>query len=186
MNQPYDMSNLITSLEDVISTGQYEGYSLGEVLMYCNCFDFLKTIKSPLLLANEAVEEMRRMFPEQFPEEPDDYDSPEYANYINFESLLGSIQHTVESVIYHRWFSYKDDDEAMNDPLVSYGIYNGYIDLDDDEEYEILMNNQYEEDYWCRRYGNYRGSYAQDEMGYSDDDIDTIFDGDPSAYWNID
>ena len=29
-------------------------------------------------------------------------------------------------------------------------------------------------------------TYAQDEMGYSDDDIDTIFDGDPSAYWNID
>lgn len=28
--------------------------------------------------------------------------------------------------------------------------------------------------------------YAQDEMGYSDDDIDTIFDGDPEAYWNID
>ncbi len=35
-------------------------------------------------------------------------------------------------------------------------------------------------------YGRYAGSYAQDEMGYSDDDIDTIFDGDPSAYWNID
>ena len=35
-------------------------------------------------------------------------------------------------------------------------------------------------------YGKYRGSYAQDEMGYSDDDIDTIFDGDPLAYWNID
>ena len=33
---------------------------------------------------------------------------------------------------------------------------------------------------------NYHGSYAQDEMGHSDDDIDTIFDGDPSAYWNID
>ena len=29
-------------------------------------------------------------------------------------------------------------------------------------------------------------SYAQDEMGYSDEDIDTIFDRDPSAYWNID
>ena len=107
-------------------------------------------------------------------------------SYLNFESQLGSIQQTVESVIYHRWSSYKDDNEAMNDPLVSYGIYNGYIDLDDDEEYEILMNNQYEEDYWCRRYGNYRGSYAQDEMEYRDDDIDTIFDGDPSAYWNID
>jgi hypothetical protein len=35
-------------------------------------------------------------------------------------------------------------------------------------------------------YERYNGSYAQDEMGYSDDDIDTIFDGDPSAYWNID
>lgn len=35
-------------------------------------------------------------------------------------------------------------------------------------------------------YNRYSGSYAQDVMGYSDDDIDTIFDGDPLAYWNID
>lgn len=35
-------------------------------------------------------------------------------------------------------------------------------------------------------YSRYNGSYAQDEMGYSDDEIDTIFDGDPDAYWNID
>lgn len=35
-------------------------------------------------------------------------------------------------------------------------------------------------------YNGYSGSYAQGEMGYSDDDIDTIFDGDPDAYWNID
>lgn len=35
-------------------------------------------------------------------------------------------------------------------------------------------------------YERYGGSYAQDEMGYSDDDIDTIFDGEPDAYWNID
>ena len=35
-------------------------------------------------------------------------------------------------------------------------------------------------------YGRYAGSYAQDEMGYSDDDIDTIFEGDSDAYWNID
>ena len=41
---------------------------------------------------------------------------------------------------------------------------------------------------WHERqtYGKYSGSYAQDEMGYSDNDIDTIFDGAPSAYWNID
>ena len=45
-------------------------------------------------------------------------------------------------------------------------------------------NNKYEEEE--PTYEKYTGSYAQDEMGYSDDDIDTIFDGDPDAYWNID
>lgn len=35
-------------------------------------------------------------------------------------------------------------------------------------------------------YGRYAGSYAQSEMGWSDEDIDTVLDGDPSAYWNID
>lgn len=45
-------------------------------------------------------------------------------------------------------------------------------------------NSQYNEEY--NGYGRYAGTYAQDEMGYSDDDIDTIFDGNPDAYWNID
>lgn len=34
--------------------------------------------------------------------------------------------------------------------------------------------------------GDYSGTYAHDVMGYSNDEIDTIFDGDPNAYWNID
>lgn len=61
------------------------------------------------------------------------------------------------------------------------------------EEYEFqdisnwVEDSNRPEDYAeLRTYERYRGSYAQDEMGYSDDDIDTIFDGDPSAYWNID
>ena len=29
-------------------------------------------------------------------------------------------------------------------------------------------------------------SIQESEMGWSDDDIDTVLDGDPSAYWNID
>lgn len=49
-----------------------------------------------------------------------------------------------------------------------------YIEDNDDCEYERPT------------YGRYAGSYAQDEAGYSDDDIDTIFESDPSAYWNID
>lgn len=35
-------------------------------------------------------------------------------------------------------------------------------------------------------YNEYRGSYAQDVMGYSDQEIDDAFEGDPDAYWNID
>lgn len=35
-------------------------------------------------------------------------------------------------------------------------------------------------------YENYNGSYAQDEMGWSDQMIDDALDGDPEAYWNID
>lgn len=46
-------------------------------------------------------------------------------------------------------------------------------DFSDDNDYEI-------------HYGEYAGSYAQDEMGYSDEDINDVFDGDSDAYWNID
>lgn len=48
---------------------------------------------------------------------------------------------------------------------------------EDDDWYEYDEEPTYE---------RYAGSYAQDEMGWSDDDIDTVLDGDPSAYWNID
>ena len=46
------------------------------------------------------------------------------------------------------------------------------------------FNREYNDEY--NGYGRYAGTYAQDEAGYSDDEIDEIFDGDPSAYWNID
>ena len=43
--------------------------------------------------------------------------------------------------------------------------------------------NMFEEE---RTYECYNGSYAQDVEGWSDQDIDDVFDGDPDAYWNID
>ncbi|MBX2965352.1 MAG: hypothetical protein KF845_04340 [Cyclobacteriaceae bacterium] len=51
----------------------------------------------------------------------------------------------------------------------------------------IMSNGRYDrEDRERRTFGEYSGSYAQDVMGYSDEDINDIFDGDPDAYWNID
>lgn len=63
--------------------------------------------------------------------------------------------------------------------------YEEYVKSQEDDSYDWDDNNMLNDDYGSS-YGRYSGSYAQDEMGYSDDDIDTIFDGDPSAYWNID
>lgn len=62
---------------------------------------------------------------------------------------------------------------------------NRFIDYENDliESSINYQNDYYDED---NTYGRYACSYAQDVMGYSDDDIDTIFDGDPNAYWNID
>ena len=53
----------------------------------------------------------------------------------------------------------------------------------DESYYDEPDCPDYEEE---RHFGRYAGSYAQDDMGYSDEEIDDIFDGDPSAYWNID
>ena len=65
-----------------------------------------------------------------------------------------------------------EDGEEKEVPLRAYKN-SRIIDWDTSDNYTVS-------------YGRYAGSYAQDEMGYSDDDIDTIFDGDPDAYWNID
>ncbi len=49
-------------------------------------------------------------------------------------------------------------------------------------------NRDFEIDSYEERptYVKYEGTYAQDVAGYSDDEIDTILDGNPDAYWNID
>lgn len=58
----------------------------------------------------------------------------------------------------------------------------GYIDDSEDYEQDYYDPCDYEEE----TYERYNGSYAQDVEGWSDQDIDDVFDGDPDAYWNID
>ncbi len=40
----------------------------------------------------------------------------------------------------------------------------------------------YDEEETCDRYN---GSYAQDELGWSNQEIEEVLDGDPELYWNI-
>lgn len=59
----------------------------------------------------------------------------------------------------------------------------------DYEAQKIVKHNladDYYYDYEEDTYDRYHGSYAQDVEGWSDQEIDEVFDGDPDAYWNID
>ena len=60
-----------------------------------------------------------------------------------------------------------------------------FDDTEDDYYYDEDRSFEDNEDV-PPTFGRYAGSWAQEVEGYSDDDIDIIFDGDPSAYWSID
>lgn len=94
------------------------------------------------------------------------------------------------------------DTDGEDDILTPYGnrVYNHYIaqvfeildELYEDEGGFKKRKEFYYRDYQYddyddyETYERYRGSYAQDVAGYSDQDIDSVFEGDPSYYWNID
>ena len=112
--------------------------------------------------------------------------NPEYISWV-VENVSGEICVFADSVIEELkllfpQFEISPDFEAMrNQRIDEYEDWEeGYNENEDFDEHGFY------DDYEPPTYGRYTGSYAQDEMGYSDDDIDTIFDGDPSAYWNID
>ena len=49
-----------------------------------------------------------------------------------------------------------------------------------------MFDEDYEDYHEEQTYDRYNGYYAQDVEGYSDQEIDDIFGGEPDAYWNID
>ena len=61
------------------------------------------------------------------------------------------------------------------------------LEIKRSQMYVSKTSDDYEYDYYDRRtYDDYNGSYAQDQMGWSDQDINDVFGGDADAYWNID
>lgn len=50
----------------------------------------------------------------------------------------------------------------------------------------VYTRSRSNDDYDKPSYGQYAGSYAQDQEGWSDNDINDAFDGFADAYWNID
>lgn len=110
--------------------------------------------------------------------------NPEYLSWV-VENVSGSICVFSDSVIEELrlifpHFEISPSFEAMRNQRIA------EFEHLEDEDYEEFDNRSFYDDCESPTYGRYAGSYAQDEMGYSDDDIDTIFDGAPDAYWNID
>lgn len=69
-------------------------------------------------------------------------------------------------------------------PSVPSVLFSGHeLEEDDEADFDYDSGDPYYED---RHYEEYAGSYAQEVMGWSDEMIDDVLDGDPDAYWNID
>lgn len=52
------------------------------------------------------------------------------------------------------------------------------IENDYEDSYDVFYDNE--------TYEDYNGYYVQDELGWSDQMIGDVLDGEPDAYWNID
>lgn len=60
-------------------------------------------------------------------------------------------------------------------------------DLHNNDCFANLYDESNDSNYYDEpHYDKYAGTYAQDVAGFSDEEIDIIFDGEPDAYWNID
>ena len=78
----------------------------------------------------------------------------------------------------------KGKDDSMNELETSDCKLREIDDCDSDDEQEDYYDEY--DDSEERHYEEFAGTYAQEEAGYSDEDIYDIFDGNPEAYWNID
>ena len=112
--------------------------------------------------------------------------NPEYVDWVvkNVSGRICIIEDTVIQEIKMIFPYFMITDQFENYRKMRIYEYEDYED--EDESYDDNHHDSYNSYSDAPTYDRYAGSYAQDEMGYSDDDIDTIFDGDPDAYWNID
>lgn len=165
-------SERFRTIGSLFTFGRYKDLSLSDVLdmnpgyVYW-CMAHLTPMSSRLCfyIDDFAMNEISALYPQFIV--PKEFEAQRQANklFLNIEDNLP--WHRPSSV------QTKEKDSAAESELI--------------EEYEadfIEVQQFVDDDCWV--HGHYAGSWAQDVEGYSDDDIDTIFDGDPLAYWNID
>lgn len=112
--------------------------------------------------------------------------NPEYISWV-VKNVSGSICVFCDSVIEELRIMFPQFETSSSFETMRHQRIAEFEDLKDDY-YNVDRFDDYKlyDKYESPTYEQYISSYAQDEMVYSDDDIDTILDGDPDAYWNID
>jgi|GEM_PF-860411 len=101
-----------------------------------------------------------------------------------FINNLVTLEWESSSILESRQLNMEDEigDWPSKMDIIAYGY-----DLESQEEsYEEFDDEDHDQSFENETFECYNGSWAQDAEGYSDYDIDTIFDGNPDAYWNID
>lgn len=150
---------LFEHINDKFTFGKYCGYTLSDVLDKNEEYvDWCMMNIDCFVLSNEAMDEIKKIYPDFI---------------ISSSFLLKQTLKSLELSDYEEDCKFDDECDYLTPA-------ERYLKADNRDNEE---NDDWEEE---STYDRYNGSYAQDEMGYSDDDIDTIFDGDSSAYWNID
>ena len=112
---------------------------------------------------------------------------PEFS--INYEIILEIGKLFPGFIISQDFIEKVCDYYELPDEIELYQAYfNRFMKIESFEEDEYSNDDDFWDDWQNETpsYERYSGSWAQDVEGYSDDDIDTVFDGDPLAYWNID
>ncbi len=103
---------------------------------------------------------------------------PSYLNWcaINIDDFY------LSEVVIHQIKEFFPTFILSNEAISALNVKSAFIS--DDSKEESIDRDEFHDD--ITTYENYRGSYAQDVEGWSDQDIEDVFGGDADAYWNID
>ena len=81
--------------------------------------------------------------------------------------------------------------ETIKEITVNFDDLSFIFEVLEDNEYFQNYDDEYDNNYddypvENENFSEYRGTYASDVAGLSDDFINNVLDGEPEAYWNID
>ncbi len=159
----YTMLQVFLSLRDVFEFGRYRWLSLSDVLELNP--DYVKWcmyhVSFPFYLSKDTLLEIEQVYP----------------LFLITRDFMTKYKERSSQIIRCNQIERNEENSTVTE--MDDAIFNSEFD---NESWDI-ERMRYEEEGEYERYG---GTYVQDVMDWSDEDIDDVLDGEPDAYWNID